>query len=97
MRQTLSAVHPPHRNLVLPKRVVWFQPTLTVWWVLSQPMHTAPSAGEVILLPNVLDAAEQFRPLSANEQADVIGSQRPPMPEPRGYFRGRMTIRDASS
>ncbi len=43
-----------------------------LWWVLSQPMHTAPSAGEVTLLPKVLDAAERFRPLSANEQADVI-------------------------
>ncbi len=58
-----------------------------LWWVLSQPMHTAPSAGEVTLLPKVLDAAERFRPLSANKQADVIGSQRPPMPEPRlGIF-----------
>ena len=54
-----------------------------LWWVLSQPMHTAPSAGEVALLPKVLDAAERFRPLSAGEQADVIDSQRPPMPEPR--------------
>ncbi len=51
-----------------------------LWWVLSQLMHTAPSPGEVTLLPKVLDTAEQFRPLSANEQADVIGSQRPPMP-----------------
>ncbi len=58
-----------------------------LWWVLSQPMHTAPSPGEVTLLPKVLDTAEQFRPLSANEQADVIDNQRPPMPEPRlGIF-----------
>ena len=58
-----------------------------LWWVLSQPMHTAPSAGEVTLLPKVLDAAERFSPLSLNQQAEVIDSQRPPMPEPRlGIF-----------
>ena len=53
-----------------------------LWWVLSQPMHTAPSAGDVNLLPRVLDAAERYRPLSPDEQDDVIGSQRPPLPHP---------------
>ncbi len=32
-----------------------------LWWVLSQPMHTAPSAGEVTLLPKGYDAAERSK------------------------------------
>ena len=53
-----------------------------LWWLLSQPMHTAPSVGDVRLLPRALDAAERFRPLSAHEQADVVAGQHPPLPEP---------------
>ena len=53
-----------------------------LWWTLSQPIHTAPSAGDVILLPKVLDAAERFTPLTKTEQEEVINRQRPPMPEP---------------
>ena len=53
-----------------------------LWWMLSQPMHTAPSAGEVTLWPKVLDAAERFAPLSTEEQEKVISSQQPPLPEP---------------
>ena len=53
-----------------------------LWWALSQPMHTAPSAGDVNLLPKVLDAAERFSPLSADEQEAVIDSQQPPLPHP---------------
>ena len=54
----------------------------SLWWVLSQPMHTAPSCGEINLLPKVLDAAERFAPLSVDEQRDVEESQRPPLPLP---------------
>ena len=53
-----------------------------LWWLLSQPMHTAPSVGDVKLLPRALDAAERYRPLSGEEQAAVVGRQRPPLPEP---------------
>ena len=53
-----------------------------LWWLLSQPMHTAPSVGDVALLPRALDAAERFRPLSAAEQDGVVRGQRPPLPEP---------------
>ena len=53
-----------------------------LWWLLSQPMHTAPSVGDVELLPRALDAAERFRRLNAEEQAVVVGRQRPPLPEP---------------
>ncbi len=54
----------------------------SLWWVLSQPMHTAPSCGEISLLPKVLDAAERFTPLSVDEQRGVEESQRPPLPLP---------------
>jgi aryl-alcohol dehydrogenase-like predicted oxidoreductase len=53
-----------------------------LWWVLSQPMHTAPSAGDVNLLPRVLDAAERFEPLSEERLEEVVDGQRPPLPEP---------------
>ena len=54
-----------------------------LWWLLSQPVHTAPSAGEVTLLAKVLDAAQRFTLLSPTEQEAVVGEQRPPLPEPR--------------
>ena len=53
-----------------------------LWWLLSQPVHTAPSAGEVSLLPKVLDAAERFERLDAAEQESVVAGQQPPLPEP---------------
>ncbi|MCH8184631.1 MAG: aldo/keto reductase [Chloroflexi bacterium] len=53
-----------------------------LWWVLSNPMHTAPSAGDVTLLPKVLDAAERFSRLDDEEMARVVSSHSPPLPEP---------------
>jgi aryl-alcohol dehydrogenase-like predicted oxidoreductase len=53
-----------------------------LWWVLSQPMHTAPSAGDVTLVPKVLDAAERFTPMSQAEQEEAVELQHPPLPEP---------------
>lgn len=50
----------------------------SLWWVLSQPMHTAPSCGEVSLLPKVLDAAERYRPLDTRELSEIEVWQRPP-------------------
>ncbi len=52
-------------------------------WLYSQPMHTAPSAGEVDLLAKVLDAAERIEPMSAEKQEEVVQGQRPRMEEPR--------------
>ena len=52
-------------------------------WLLSQPIHTAPSTGEWPLLPMVFDAAERFRPLSQEEQETIVREQRPPLPEPK--------------
>jgi len=53
-----------------------------LWWALSQPVHTAPSAGDVNLLTRVLDTAERFVSLSAEEQDEIVQSQSPPLPEP---------------
>ena len=55
----------------------------SLWWVLSQSMHTASSVGDVTLLPKVLDAAERFESLADSEQAEVMAEQRPPLPEPK--------------
>ncbi len=54
----------------------------SLWWVLTQPMHTAPSSGEISLLPKVLDAAERFEGMTTDEQATVVASQRPPQAHP---------------
>ncbi len=54
----------------------------SLWWVLSQPMHTAPSSGEIGLLPKVLDAAKRFQALSETEQEAVVAAQSPPHPHP---------------
>ncbi len=68
---------------------VWYDPhrdqdeiDRALWWVLSQPMHTAPSTGDPDLLPKVLDAAERFKPLSPDEQEQVVATQRPPLAHP---------------
>ena len=53
-----------------------------LWWLLSQPMHTAPSAGDVTLFGKVLDAAERYSPLDDAEQERIVTGQRPPLPEP---------------
>lgn len=53
-----------------------------LWWLLSQPVHTAPSAGDVNLLTKVLDAAARFERLDTVEQENVVECQRPPLPEP---------------
>ena len=54
----------------------------SLWWVLSHAVHTAPSCGEISLLPKVLDAAERFNRLSEDEMRCVEESQRPPLPLP---------------
>ena len=69
---------------------VWYDPhreqaeiDRALWWVLSQPVHTAPSSGEWTLLDKVLDAAERYRSLSGAEQERIVQGQRPPLPEPK--------------
>ena len=53
-----------------------------LWWLLSQPVHTAPCVGDVRLIGRVLDAAQRFVPMSHDEQEAEISSQKPPLPEP---------------
>ena len=53
-----------------------------LWWLLSQPIHTAPSTGEPAVLGKILDAAERFTPLDAAEQQRIVDGQRPPAAEP---------------
>ncbi len=54
-----------------------------LWWVLSQPMHTAPSTGEVTLWSKILEAANNFVPLSESIQEAIITRQQAPNPEPK--------------
>ena len=51
-------------------------------WLLSQPIHTAPSVGDTTLLPLALDAAHRYTPLTPADQQRIINAQRPPLPEP---------------
>ena len=52
-------------------------------WLFSQDVHTAPSTGEVTIVPKLLDAAERFRPISLQEQTEIVDSHQPRFPEPR--------------
>ena len=52
-------------------------------WLFSQDVHTAPSTGEVTVVPMLLNAAERFRPISTQEQAEIVDSHQPRYPEPR--------------
>ena len=54
-----------------------------LWWQLSQPIHTAPSCGEISLLGKVLDSASRFEKLSSQTQQHLIQSQNPPAQEPK--------------
>ena len=56
---------------------------LATWWAFSQPIHTAPSAGDVTLLGKVLDATERLTRLGVDGQEAVVNSQRSPLPEPK--------------
>jgi hypothetical protein len=69
---------------------VWYDPhreqvdiDRALWWLLSQPVHTAPSTGDPALQPKILDAAERFAPFSREEQEEIVRNQHPPLPEPR--------------
>jgi aryl-alcohol dehydrogenase-like predicted oxidoreductase len=52
------------------------QPTIdrAVAFVLSQPVTTLTSAGDVTVLPKVLSAAESFRPLDATAQQALLAT-----------------------
>jgi len=59
----------------------WYEPFTdqasidkAVAFVLSQPVTTLTSAGDVTVMPKVLSAAERFRPLSAADQATLVAT-----------------------
>ncbi len=51
--------------------------------LFSQEIHTAPSAGEINLIPAILDAAERYSRLDEDAQEEVVAAQRVPVQEPR--------------
>lgn len=59
----------------------WYEPfdsqrdiDLALWFALSQGITTAVMAGDVRLIPKILDAAERLRELSETEQAELVKS-----------------------
>jgi aryl-alcohol dehydrogenase-like predicted oxidoreductase len=59
----------------------WYEPFDTqvdidrcLWFALSQGVTTVASAGDIRLIPKILDAAERYRKLSKDEQDQLIGS-----------------------
>jgi len=45
-----------------------------LWFALSQNVTTAASAGDTELVPKIIDAAERYHKLTANQQAQLIES-----------------------
>ena len=71
-----------------PTRTTWYQPLeaqadidLAVWWVLGRPGVFLNTAGDIDLLPRVLDAAERFgtRPTDAEMKTLLERSQTEPL------------------
>lgn len=59
----------------------WYEPFAdqavidrAVAFVLSRPVTTLTSAGDVTVLPKVLDAAERYRPLEAREEDELVAT-----------------------
>jgi len=72
-----------------PDCTTWYDPyrkqediDISLWWLLSQPIHTAPSTGEITVLSKILNAAQRFSPLSKQEQSDATNRLKAPRPEP---------------
>ena len=73
-----------------PDCTTWYDPHRTqeeidasLWWLLSQPIHTAPSTGEITVLPKILNSAERFYPLTKQEETQAINRQKTAIKEPR--------------
>lgn len=73
-----------------PDCTTWYDPhrtqdeiDISLWWLLSQPIHTAPSTGEITVLPKILNAAQKFSPLTKEEESNAINRQKTPIKEPR--------------
>lgn len=61
----------------------WYEPfdsqaeiDKSLWYVLSQGVTTAPMASDASLWPMLLDAAERFQPMNAEEQAVAVTEAR---------------------
>ncbi len=57
----------------------------SLWYTLSQGVTTCAMAGDLWLWPMLIDAAERFRPMSAQEQAEAIAqvmNYKPLFPRP---------------
>jgi aryl-alcohol dehydrogenase-like predicted oxidoreductase len=61
----------------------WYEPfdepteiDKSLWYVLSQGITTAPMASDVSLWPMLIDSAERFKPMNAEEQAVVMAEAR---------------------
>lgn len=59
----------------------WYRPFVepekvrqAVAFVLSQPVTTLCSAGDVNILPRIIEAAEQYKALTANEQRELVAT-----------------------
>ena len=61
----------------------WYEPfdnqsdiDKSLWYALGQGITTAPMASDVSLWPMLLDAAERYRPMDADEQAAALAEVR---------------------
>jgi aryl-alcohol dehydrogenase-like predicted oxidoreductase len=61
----------------------WYEPfdnqndiDKSLWYALSQGITTAPMAADASLWPRLLDSAERFQPMSAEEQAAAVAEVR---------------------
>ena len=61
----------------------WYEPFDTqadidksLWYALSQGITTAAMSGDLRLWPMIIDAAERFKPLDAQEQQEVVSEVR---------------------
>ena len=45
-----------------------------LWFALSQDVTTAASAGDILLVPKIVDAAERYHKLTIKEQARIVES-----------------------
>jgi aryl-alcohol dehydrogenase-like predicted oxidoreductase len=71
-----------------PRYNTWYEPfddpeeiRKSLWYTLSQPISTAVTPGELKLLPYLIKAANEFKPLSRTEQARYVKevAQYPPL------------------
>jgi hypothetical protein len=44
----------------------------SLWFALSQGVTTCAMSGDYKIWPKIIDAAERFRPMSAEEQAEAV-------------------------